>query len=408
MAGRKNQSAKLAVVIVLIGLTVIGCIRQENKDPQVNVPISQETEQIIAEESAQQSQNIFVQMLANHPLHRHGELSPDNRYYAYEERSSIILVQLPTAMEYEADKTLLPKVLFTAGMREKSTFAELEADYARRLRKPLLTQEELNEASNQLRSVYDWQNFYYQKFSQDGRYLAYLGFDNFGRDRTCTVYVLDLLDNFKQYTVPVKENSEYAELSWQADSQTLEIYLPLAEAIGEGESLALRRQWHLPSGQHKYTYYTQDGTPKRKEIALADAQKIIAENDRVEAEQNKVEEEWAKLTVEELVAALTPAELAAEYEKYKSLHIYDQNQVDPEEVKAQNAPPEEIKKEILERGLPQDLESRVAKEFQGWENMLAYSNEAIIAMYDAVKESDTLFRKGDAYRQAVRSAYLGR
>ena len=72
--------------------------------------------------------------------------------------------------------------------------------------------------------------------------------------------------------------------------------------------------------------------------------------------------------------------------------------------KKNNAPPAELKQEIMERGLPQDINSGVAKEFHGWENMLAYTNEAIIAMYEAVQETDALFRKGEAYRLAVREA----
>jgi len=73
-----------------------------------------------------------------------------------------------------------------------------------------------------------------------------------------------------------------------------------------------------------------------------------------------------------------------------------------------NAPPDAIKKEILERGLPDGINSGVAKEFHSWENMLAYTNEAIIAMYEARQETEALFRKGEAYRLAIRAAYLRR
>jgi len=150
-------------------------------------------------------------------------------------------------------------VLFTDGFRKESSFAQIGADYTRRLQQPLLTEEELNEARNKLRSVYSWRNFYSQKFSQDGRYLAYLGFDNFGSDRICKVYVLDLEDNYKMYTLPVEENSEHAEINWTADNQTLEPYFPWAEIIKEGY-LALRRRWYIPSGQIDLTYYNaEDG-----------------------------------------------------------------------------------------------------------------------------------------------------
>jgi hypothetical protein len=478
MAGSKRYRAKLIVLILLIVLDMVGCSGQESKEQPGSPLLQQETGQtnpeetdlqqtdksVIEEETTERITEIFIEMLENHPLHRHGELSPDKRYYAYEERSSIILVQLPAPEEYQVDKTLLPKVLFIDGIRKGTIFTELEAEYAQRLKQPLLTEEELNEARNQLRSVYDWKNFYSQKFSQDGRYLAYLGYSNFGNDRTCTVYVLDLKDNCKLYSLPVKENSEHAGINWQEDNQTLELYLPHA-AVLEGKSLALCRRWHIPSGLSKLTYYNEDGgTEDRQEIAPAEAQKFITEYTQTEAERSRGEEKWAKLTVEQLVAALTAEELAAEYTRYYTLHgeqkrelqergysdesiaemdsfdfqqeeskwliseklaygakrIYPElkdqdlsswthqkyNEYVQEKSKEHNAPPTELKQEITARGLPEDINSGVAKEFHGWENMLAYTNEAIIAMYEARQESEAIFRKGEAYRLAVRKAYL--
>lgn len=474
---RRKQSAKLAVLIFFILLAVVGCGGQENREQQGSVPAQQvtdlasvgerdvpQTEPVLTEDAAEQYPDFLIQMLENHPLHRHGELSPDKRYYAYEERSSIILVRLPAPEEYKVDKTLAPKVLFTDGIRRNSSFAEMEAVYVERLKQPLLTMEELNEARNQLRSVYDWINFYSQRFSQDGRYLAYLGYSNFGNDRTCTVYVLDLKDNCKLYSLPVKENSEHAGIKWQEDNQTLELYLPHA-AVLEGKSLALCCGWHIPTGQSKLTYYNEDGgTEDRQEIALAEAQKVIAEYIHAEAERSRGEEKWTKLTVDQLVAELTAEELAAEYTRYYTLRgeqkrelqergysdesiaemdsfdfqheesswliskeliegakrIYPQlkdedlsnwthqkyNEYVQAKSKEHNAPPAELKQEITERGLPEDINSGVAKEFHGWENMLAYTNEAIMAMYEARQETDAIFRKGEAYRLAVREAYL--
>jgi len=471
---RRKQSTKLSVLIFFILLTIVGCGGQENEAYQGSDSPQQETDQVIAEETdlqqtdqvvaeetTEQIPQIFIQMLENHPLHRSGVLSPDNRYYAYEERSSIILVRLPTAEEYRADKILLPKVLFVDGRRKESSFAEIEADYARRLKQPLLTEEELNEARNKLRSVYDWNAYYYLKYSQDGRYLAYLGESNFGSDRTCTVYVLDLEDNCKLYTLPVEENSEYAEINWQANNQTLELYLPWAEKV-DGGYLAVRRYWHIPSGQINLTYYNTEGG---QEVVLADALTAIEEHDRAEAEHDRAAEEIAQLTVEQRVAALTPEELAEEYARYFSLHAeqirmlqergysneaiakmdsldfqqeeegwllseesirhvknlypelkdedlsqwthkdfmdYDRPLTD-----ARNAPPETLKQEMLERGLPNDIPWRVAKEFHGWDNMLSYTDEAIMAMYEAVQQTDAIFGKEEAYRLAVRAAYLG-
>lgn len=474
---RRKQSAKLAILIFFILLAVVGCGGQEDREQLGSVPAQQvtdlasveerdvpQTEPVLTEDVAEQYPDFFIRMLENHPLYRHGELSPDKRYYAYEERSSIILVRLPAPEEYKVDKTLVPKVLFIDGIRRNSSFAEMEATYEERLKQPLLTMEELNEARNQLRSVYDWKNFYSQKFSQDGRYLAYLGYSNFGNDRSCTVYVLDLKDNCKFYSLPVKENSEHAGIKWQEDNQTLELYLPHA-AVLEGKSLALCYGWHIPSGQSKLTYYNEDGgTEDRQEIALAEAQKVIAEYLYAEAERSRGEEKWTKLTVDQLVTALTAEELEAEYTRYYTLHeeqkrelqergysdesiaemdsfdvqqeesswlmskeliegvkrIYPQlkdedisnwthqkyNEYVQAKSKEHNAPPAELKQEITERGLPEDINSGVAKEFHGWENMLAYTNEAIMAMYEARQETDAIFRKGESYRLAVRKAYL--
>jgi len=460
MKGRKN--AKLSVLIVFILLSLVGCSGQENKDQQGSVSLQQEADQVDAEETTEQIPEIFIQMLENHPLHRSGILSPDKRYYAYEERSSIILVRLPTAEEYRADKSLLPKVLFVDGRRKESSITEMEADYAQRLQEPLMTEEELSEARLQLRSVYDWNTFYYITFSQDGRYLAYLGESNFGSDRTCTVYVLDLEENCKLYTLPVEESSEYADINWQADNQTLEVYLPLAEAV-DGGSLALRRCWHLPSGQSQVTYYTEGG----EEIALADARAAIEEEAQAAAEQDRAAEKRARLTVEQRVAALTAGELAEEYAKYyfplapeeikllqergysneviakmdnvdfqqekeswflgeedigriKKLHpelkeedlsqwtYKDFQEYDRAQTDADHGPTEEQKREMLERGLPNDLTWRVAKEFQGWDSMLSYTNGAIVAMYEAVQKTNALFEKEAAYRLAVRAAYRER
>lgn len=473
---RKRQITKL-LLILLIVLTIIGCGQKVNKDQPGSIQAGQESEQTITKETEPQETNkvrsgetseqiseVFVQMLENHPLHRHGELSPDERYYAYEERSSIILAQLPTAQEYLADKALVPKVLFIDGIRKGTPFSELEADYAQRLKQPLLTMEKLNEARNQLRSVYDWKNFYSQKFSQDGHYLGYLGYNKFGNDRTCTVYVLDLEDNYKIYNLLVEENSEHAGITWQEDNQTLELYLPHA-AVLEGKSLALCRKWHIPSGQSKLTYYDEDGgTEDRQEIALAEAQEFIAESIQAETERSRGEEKWARLTVDQLVAALTDEELAAEYARYYTLHeqqkrelqargysdeaivmmdSYDFQQEEsgwlisneliegakriyPElkdkdlshwtyqefedyirvQSEENNAPPAALKQKIIERGLPQDINSRVAKEFHGWENMLTYTNEAILSMYEASQQTNGLFRKAEVYRLAVREAYL--
>ena len=475
---RKSQITKL-LLLLLILLTVIGCSQKINTDQPGGIQAGQESEQVVTKETepqetdqalsgetTEQISEVFVQMLGNHPLYRDGDLSLDKRYYAYEERSSIILVQLPTAQEYKDDKTLIPKVLFTDGIRKDTPFAELEADYGERLKQPLLTMEELNEAGNQLRSVYKWDMFHSLKFSQDGRYLGYLREQNFGSERTYTVFVLDVQDNCRLYSFPVKERSQYWGIIWQLDNETLEIHLPSAESIGEGVYLDLRRDWHIPSGQSKLTYYINPGTENEKAMPLEDAQKAIAEYAKIEAEHERELEKWNKLTVEELVAALTPAELAEEYKKYFSLHpiqrellkergysdeviakmdSYDFQQeesgwliskelidsakrVHPElkdqdlsnwtyqkyneygqaQSEKNNAPPNDIKKEILERGLPGDINSRVAKEFHGWENMLAYTNEAIMAMYEASQQTDILFRKGEAYRLAVREAYLRR
>lgn len=476
---RKKQSIRLPLLIFFIFLTIIGCSVRENKDEQGTFQAGQESEQVVTKETEPQETNqavpeekteqfseAFIQMLENHPLHRSGALSPDKRYYAYEERSSIILVQLPTAQEYLVDNTLMPKALFTDGIRKESSFTELEYDYAKRLQQPLLTEEELRKAEGQLRSVYKWDFFYYQTFSQDGRFLGYLREQNFGSNRTCTVYVLDLQDNCKLYSLPVKERSQYPGIIWQSDNKTLEIYLPSAEVIDEGVYLELRREWHIPSGQCKLRYYRENGTDNEKEIYLEEAQKAIAAYDRVEADQKRAEEKWNKLTVEEMVAALTPSELAEEYAKYFFLQpgqielliergysdetiakmdsydfqqeesnwllgkeltegarrIYPElkdqdlsnwtiqkyNEYNQIHSEAHNAPPDAIKKEIIERGLPEDINSRVAKEFHGWENMLAYTNEAIMAMYEASHQTDILFRKAEAYRLAVRAAYLRR
>lgn len=223
MTGSRKNIAIPAIFIIVLILAVFGCSQPENRQMQESVPAGQEAgqsasevtdqlqpavkgtadagadkisagakekhssdaakeEQVMAKLGEEQYPGIFIQMLANHPLDRHGELSPDKRYYAYEERSSIILVQLPDSEEYETDKTLLPKVLYIDGIREGCAFAELEEDFARRLRKPLLSREELNEAHNKLRSVYDWRNYYNQKFSPNTQYLAYLGYDSFGSE----------------------------------------------------------------------------------------------------------------------------------------------------------------------------------------------------------------------------------
>lgn len=472
----RRMSAKLVVFMLFISLTIVGCGGQQNKNKQENETKTTESDQVIVNKANQQETSeiggktakqypeIFIQMLENNPLHRSGAISPDNRYYAYEERSSIILVQLPTAEEYLADRTMIPKVLFTDGIRKDAPFTELENDYTKRLKQPLLTEEELQKAELELRSVYKWDFFYYQQFSQDGRYLGYLREQNFGSNRTCMVHVLDLQDNCRLYSLPVKERSQYPGIKWQADSETLEIYLPSAERVDEGVYLELRRQWHIPSGQSKLKYFADTGSDDEKEISLEEVQKAIAAYDQVEAEQKRAEEKWSKLTVEELVAALKPAELTEEYKRYFSLQpgqlellkergysdeaiaemdSYDFQQEElswliskeltdgakrnyPElkdqdlsnwphqkyneyirvQSEKNNAPPDAIKKEILERGLPEDINSGVAKEFHGWENMLAYTNEAIIAMYEARQGSEALFRKGEAYRLAVRAAYL--
>jgi len=478
---RKREVTKLTLLMFFILLTVIGCGVQENKDQQGSLKAGQdsvqavtkdvemeqpETNQAVSEQTTEQISKLFIQMLENDPLHRSGALSPDKRYYAYEERSSIILVELSTAQEYLADKTLVPKVLFTDGIRKDTPFAEMETDYGKRLKQPLLTVEELQKAKNELRSVYKWDIFYYLTFSQDGRYLGYLREQNFGSDRTCTVHVLDLQDNYKLYSLTAKERSQYPGIKWQADNETLEIDLPSAEDIDEGVYLDLRRQWHIPSEQRKLRYYINGGSENEKEISYEEAQKAIAAYAQVEAERKREGEKWSKLTVEELVAALTPAELAEEYAKYFSLHpgqiellkvrgygdeaiakmdSYDFQQEESgwllskeliegakriylelkdqdlsnwthqkynEYIRVQgeknNAPPAVIKQEILERGLPEDINSGVAKEFHGWENMLAYTNEAIMAMYEARQEADALFRKAEAYRLAIRAAYLRR
>ncbi len=475
---RKIQSIRLSLLIFFILLTIIGCSQKVNKDQPGSIQAGQESEQAVtkdaepretnqavSEEKTEHISDVFVQMLENDPLHRSRALSPDKRYYAYEERSSVILVQLPTAEEYLTDKGLVPKVLFTDGIRKDAPFTELENDYAERLKQPLLTDEELQKAELELRSVYKWDFFYYLTFSRNGRYLGYLREQNFGGNRTCTVYVLDLQDNCKLYSLPVKERSQYPGIKWQADNETLEIDLPSAESVGEGVYLDLRRQWHIPSGQSKQKYYINAGSENEKEIALKDAQKAIAAYARAEAERKRAEEKWDRLTVEELVAALTPAELAEEYKKYFSLqavqiellkaHGYNDEAIAEmdgydfqreesgwllskeriegakriypglqdqdlsnwtyqkynEYIRVQseknNAPPDAIKKEILERGLPEDINSRPVKEFHGWENMLAYTNEAVMAMYEASQQTDILFRKAEAYRLAVREAYLG-
>lgn len=474
---KKQNIGPLILSVILILLVVTGCSQKVNKDQPGSIQIGQESEQAITKETEPQDTNqvlsggtieqtsqVFIQMLANHPLHRSGVLSPNKRYYAYEERSSIILVQLPAAEEYLADKTLVPRVLFTDGIRKDIPFTELENDYAKRMRQPLLTREELGGAELKLRSVYKWDMFHSLKFSQDGRYLGYLREQNFGSERSYTVYVLDLQDNCRLYSLPVKESSQYWGIIWQSDNETLEIHLPSAESIGEGVYLDLRRLWHIPSGQSKQKYYINAGSENEKEIPLKDAQKAIAGYAQVEAERKRAEEKWNRLTVDELVATLTPAELAEEYKRYFSLHpvqiellkargysdeaiakidSYDFQQEESgwllskelidgakriySELKAQdlsnwthqkyneyiqvqseksNAPPDAIKKEILERGLPEDINSRVVKEFHGWQNMLAYTNEAIMDTYEASQQADILFQKAEACRLAVRAAYL--
>ncbi|PKM89542.1 MAG: hypothetical protein CVU87_05175 [Firmicutes bacterium HGW-Firmicutes-12] len=459
MTVTKRQLTKVLVILVVLLLVIAGCGgTEENQEQSGSVPIEQginknadtdlkETDQTNDAETNQpetaetqlsaieeatitgQIAKAYVEMLENHPLHRHGVLSPDNRYYAYEERSSVILVRLPTPGAYLADNTIAPRVLFTDGGRKGSSFAEMELDYARRLEDPPLTDEELDVARNKLRSVYNWDFYFYLIYSEDGRYLAYLNESNFGDDRICTIKVVDLKDNCKLYTLPVEETSEYAEITWQADDQTLELYLPWAESV-EGGALALRRQWHIPSGQSKTTYYRQDQTEYGEEISLAVAQKEIKEFAEVEKERNRAAEQLARLTVEERVAALTPEELAAEYAKYyrplaaeeikmlqekgyseetiSKMDSLDFDELNRPLTETENAPPEEHQQEIFERGLPKDINWRVAKEFYGWENMLAYTNEAIMAMYEAVKETEALFEKEEAYRLAVRKAYLKR
>lgn len=464
MRGKLHIMAIVLTALLLVNMT--GCRRQENSAAQVSTPPREEAgataeERIIPAETA--DPEVFLEMLANHPLHRHGELSPDNRYYAYEERSSIILVRLPAAEEYQADRSVVPKVLFIDGMKKDTAFAELEADYDKRLQQPLMNQEELNAARNQLRAVYDWRNFYFQVFSPDGRFLAYLAYDGFGHKRTCSVCVLDLQDNCRQYVLPIEESSEYAAIKWQGDSQTLEIFLPYAVSNG-GESLALRRFWHIPSGDCGLAYYQNAETETEQEISLAEAQRIIAEFSLAEEERGRAEEKWDKLTVEQIVAGLSPEELAAEYKRYFTLYddqkrILQENGYSDEEIakmdsfdfrqeeqswplsetriaflqefypelrdedltqwtlgeyedyvrernEAQNAPPAELRQEMRERGLPEELDWNTAKEFHGWENMLAYTNEAIIALYQAGRETEALFRKGEEYRLAVREAYL--
>lgn len=473
---RTKQSARLVLLILYIMLIAVGCRGQENTDQHGSVSLQQESDKVIAEktdlpqtdksivieETTEQIPEFFIQMLENQPLYREGVLSPDKRYYAYEERSSLILLQLPTAEEYLADKTLLPKVLFIHGIQVKRTFEDLEVDYAQRLRQPLLTEEELNEARRQLRSVYNWDSFFYLKFSQDGRYLAYLGESNFGSDRTCSVYVVDLQDDYELYSLPVEENSEYADITWQEDNQTLELYLPWAETV-EGSFLSLRRNWHIPSDQSNLTYYTKEGQEDEQAIDLADAQKAIEEYARAEEERNRATEELIQLTVEQRVAALTAEELEEEYNKYFSLadgqmrslqergysneaianmdkldfkeekekwllseknigyikNLYPQlkeedlshwtykdfNKYDRVQREAKSGPPEILKQEMLERGLPNDISWRVMKEFHSWDNMLAYTDEAIIAMYEAVQQTDARFRKEEDYRLAVRNAY---
>lgn len=484
MSGRKRYcagSGVLAGIILCLVLAVAACGEQGDKERQENVPSLQETnsaetdlqgtepgsteqqqaDQNIAGKITGQWPEIFVQMLENHPLHRDGVLSPDKRYYAYEERSSVILVRLPTAAEYAGDKTAVPRVLFADGRRKGTSFAEMEADYARRLQEPLLTVEEFQEAERQLRSVYDWNNFYSLTYSQDGRYLAYLGYSNFGSDRTCTVYALDLQDNLKLYRLPVEESGEHAGINWLDDRETLVIYLPWAESVEDG-SLALRRWWHIPSEKTRVTYYTQDTSGNEKAVALADAQKAIAEYAVAEAERSRAAEAWDKLTVEERIASLTAEQLTEVYARYFSLGSeqvrelrekgyseeaiagMDRLDFQKEEggwllseqrirltkefypelenedlsqwtnkdledytrplLEAQNLPPEALKQEIIERGLPADI---TTKEFYSWENMLAYTNEAILAMYEAVQETKAIFGKEEAYRLAVRKAYLG-
>ncbi len=472
MMVRKTNAIISIILMLFIFLTILGCNGQKNKTEQGSTMPQQQNEPAVIEEADVQQDNqvaveqstdlapdIFIQMLENHPLHRSGDLSPDNRYYAYEERSSIILVRFPTVEEYRADETLAPKVLFTDGRRRTSSFAEIEADYIQRLRQPLLTEEEINEARYNLRSVYDWNNFYGQKFSQDGRYLAYLSYSGFGRDRTCTVCVLEIDHGCAVNSLPIEENGEYAEINWQEDKQTLEIYLPWAERIKEGY-LALRRSWHISSGEIKSVYYD---TESGQEVAWADAQEAIVIYAQEEAESNRAAEELARLTVQERVAVLMPEELEAEYTRYFSLHAEQVRELEErgyssetiagmdsldfekeeqgwlisedgichvrniypelEDVdlsqwtyqdledyvlplnEAHNAPPEALRKEILERGLPANISSRVSKEFHGWENMLAYTNEAIMAMYEAAGQTEALFEKEEAYRLAVREAY---
>ncbi len=472
MTGKRKNGIMSAVLIIFIVLTMLGCDGQKKEQEKESIKPQERDEQVVSEETDVQQNNqvaveqsidlvpdIFIQMLENHPLHRSGDLSPDKRYYAYEERSSIILVRFPTAEEYRADEILAPKVLFTDGRRRTSSFAEIEADYIQRLRQPLLTEEEINEAVYDLRSVYDWNNFYGQKFCQDGRYLAYLSYSGFGSHWTCTVCVLDIMEGCAVSSLPVEENGEYAEIAWLEDGKTLEIYLPWAERIKEGY-LALRRTWHIPSGEIKLVYFD---TESGQQVALTDAQKAIAEYDQEEAESNRAEEVLAGLTVQERVAALTPEELAVEYTRYFSLHteqakelkergyssetIAGMDSLDFEKEEkgwlisedsirqtrklypeledvdlsqwtyqdledyvlplneAHNAPPEALRQEILERGLPADISSRVSKEFHGWENMLAYTNEAIMAMYEAAERTEAMFEKAAAYRLAVREAY---
>ncbi|MDX9870953.1 MAG: hypothetical protein RBT41_00860 [Clostridia bacterium] len=419
-------------------------------------------EQPAAVKPSRHVREVYVPLLENHPLHRSGELSPDDRYYAYEERSSLILVRMPTAEEYKADGLCLPQVLFTDGRRNMQAFKDIEEDYARRLREPRLTLDELTVARNSLRSVYDWNVYFSPKFSADSRYLAYLHENGFGQSRMSTLFVVDLADNVRVYTLALEESGEYAEVAWREDNMTLEIYLPYAEPIEQGY-LALRRQWHLPSGEVQAVYYNAD---TGQQVSLDGAEQAITAYKQIEAEAKREEEEMLGLTVEERVAGLTPEELADAYAQYFTLYpeqimeleerdysseaisgmdsadfekvsyswllsedsIRDMKNIyadlknedlsqwtyqDAEEygrlmTRAQNAPPEKIRQEILARQLPFDLDWSIAKEFHGWENMLAYTNEAIVALYESWQETSALFQTEEAYRQAIRYAYLER
>lgn len=407
----------------------------------------------------QHVREVYVPFMENHPLHRSGELSRDELYYAYEESSSLILVRMPAAEEYTADNSSIPRVLYTDGRRKAQTFAEIEEEYARRLGEPRLTLDELTNARISLRSVYDWNFYFYQCFSADSHYLAYLHQSSFGRNRSVKVVVVDLADGFILQELPLARSGEYAEIAWLDDNETLEIYLPHAGVVESG-SLSLRRQWHLPSGRMEEAWTdVASGLP----LDAAEAAAAIAAYTGLQEEQNRTAEELARLSAEERVARLAPEELAAEYEQYFTLYAYQAQELQergyspdqiaamdsadyteesygwllsPESIRdmkylypdlqredlsqwtyqdaeeysalmtrAQNAPPEHIRREMQERQLPFDLDWSIAKEFYGWENMLAYTNEAIMALYESWQETSSLFWAEDAYRQAVRSAY---